>query len=116
MSLTNEEIARAFSTHRFKDAVPYLAEDAVWDLIGDSRLTGKDAVAAACAKSSAYLDSGVTTEFQRVTAVVGDSSVAIDTLAEYTDPGGDKSVVASVDLYNFAGGKLVEIRSYTVEV
>lgn len=116
MSLTNEEIARAFSTHRFKDAVPHMADDVAWDIVGEERLIGRAAVAAACEKSSAYLTSGVTTEFQQVRAVVADDSVVIDTLAEYTDPAGDLSIVKSVDLYRFDAGRLTEITSYNVEL
>ena len=57
----------------------------------------------------------VTTEFQRFRTVVGEESVVVDSLARYTKDGGDVSVVASCDIYDFADdGRITEIVSYTV--
>ena len=69
----------------------------------------------ACERTAAEL-AGVTTEFQRFRTVVGEDSVAVDTLARYTDAAGDVSIVASCDVYDFDGGRITEIVSYTVEL
>jgi ketosteroid isomerase-like protein len=112
---TNEGIARAFSSHRFEGALPHLAEDVVWTLVGSEPLIGPEAVKQACNRTAAYLAS-VTTEFQRFRTVVGDESVVVDSLARYTSDGTDVSVVASCDIYDFVDGRVSEIVSYTVEL
>ena len=38
--LTTEKIARAFSSHRFELALPHLADDVVWTLVGADPLIG----------------------------------------------------------------------------
>ena len=44
-STDKAEIARAFSQHRFADALPHLAPDVRWTIVGYSVLEGADAVA-----------------------------------------------------------------------
>ena len=113
--LTTEKIARAFSSHRFELALPHLADDVVWTLVGADPLIGRKAVKKACERTAAEL-AGVTTEFQRFRTVVGEDSVVVDSLARYTEPGGDVSIVASCDVYDFDDGRITEIVSYTVEL
>ena len=111
---TTEKIARAFSSHRFGFALPYLADDVVWTLVGSEPLIGRKAVKKACERTGEDL-AAVTTEFQRFRTVVGEESVVVDSLARYTKDGGDVSVVASCDIYDFADdGRITEIVSYTV--
>jgi ketosteroid isomerase-like protein len=110
-----EKIARAFSSHRFKEALPHLADDIIWTLVGSEPVIGRKAVKQACKRTGAYL-ADVTTEFQRFRTVVGDESVVVDSLARYTEAGGDVSVVASCDIYDFVDGRVTEIVSYTVEL
>jgi ketosteroid isomerase-like protein len=114
--LTSEKIARAFSSHRFEIALPYLADDIVWTLVGSDPLIGRKKVKKALERTAADL-AAVTTEFQRFRTVVGEDSVVVDSLARYTDAGGDVSIVASCDIYDFDGaGRITEIVSYTVEL
>ena len=111
-----EEIARAFSSHRFEAALSNFADDVIWTLVGASDpVVGRDAVRTVCASTAKDL-ANATTEFQRFRTVVGEDSVAVDSLARYTDPSGKMSVVASCDIYDFAEGLVTEIVSYTVEV
>jgi ketosteroid isomerase-like protein len=112
---TNERIARAFSSHRFEAALPHLADDVVWTIVGSEPVMGPEAVKKACERTAAYL-SNVTTEFQRFRTVVGDESVVVDSLARYTADGADTSIVASCDIYDFVDGRVSEIVSYTVEL
>ena len=108
-----EEIARAFSGHQFEAAYPYLDDDVSWSLVGGQELTGKEAVRAECEESASYL-AGVTTDFRRFRALVGPDWVVIDSLAEYTDPQGEVSAVASCDIYDFSDGLIRRIASYNI--
>jgi ketosteroid isomerase-like protein len=110
-----ERIARAFSSHRFEDALPHLTDDIVWTLVGAEPVMGRKAVKKVCERTAKEL-ADVTTEFQRFRTVVGDESVVVDSLARYTDARGDVSIVASCDIYDFADGRVTEIVSYTVEL
>lgn len=110
-----EKIARAFSSHRFDQALTHLADDVVWTRVGEAPLIGRRAVAKACERTAAEL-TGVTTEFQRFRTVVGEDSVVVESLGRYTGPGGDVSIVASCDVYDFDEERITEIVSYTVEL
>jgi ketosteroid isomerase-like protein len=113
--ITTEKIARAFSSHRFDLALPHLADDICWTVVGTAPMIGRKAVKKAIERTAKDLSS-VTTEFQRFRSVVGEDSVVVDSLARYTDGGGDVSIVASCDIYDFADGRVTEIVSYTVEL
>lgn len=109
-------IAAAFSRHRFAEVYPYLAEDVRWDLVGERPVVGRAEVVSTCEQTAGHLAAGVTTDFRRFRVVAGRDSVVVDSEAEYVDADGGSTVVASCDLYDFAGGRLTAIRSYTVQV
>jgi limonene-1,2-epoxide hydrolase len=115
VELSNEQIAEAFSRHDFEASFPYLAQNVRWNIVGESLVEGKENVISICRESSAYL-MGVTTHFVRFRSVVTDDCVVTDSVAEYSDKEGERSRVASCDLYDFTNGKLSEITSYTVEI
>ena len=113
--LTTDKIPRAFSSHRFVLALPHPADDVMWRVVGADPLVGLKQVKKAIERTGKYL-ADVTTEFQRFRTVVGDESVVVDSLARYTEAGGDVSIVASCDIYDFADGRITEIVSYNVEL
>lgn len=115
MGLTLEQTAHAFSGHHFDDAVPYLAEDATWTIVGAEALTGKQAIVAMCVATTAHL-SNVSTNFAQFKTISAEDCVVIDSVAEYTDPDGKKSIVASCDLFGFRAGQITQIRSYNIEL
>ncbi len=115
MESTIKAIAEAFSRHRFAETYPHLAAEVRWELIGGPTLRGRDAVIEACEHSNRHL-AQTTTEFGKFKTVVGSDSVVIDSLAEYVAVDGQKSVVASCDIYDFVEGVVTTITSYTVEV
>jgi SnoaL-like protein len=110
-----EEIARAISSHRFGEAYPHVADDVSWTLVGEARLEGKEAFIAACERTGEQLQ-GVATDFRHFRTTVADDFVVVDSVAAYTGPDLSTSVVASCDLYGFAGGKLTEMTSYNIEL
>ena len=115
MDLSTEEIARAISSHRFDDAMPYLSEDVVWELVGEDVLVGKQAVVDACASVAAELR-GTETSFDQFKVITGPASVVIDSVAGYRAAEGSLSRVASCDIYDFIGGQVTHIRSYNIEL
>lgn len=114
MSATAREIAQAISTHDFEAALPYLADDVVWIMPGSEGLSGRENVAAACRATAAGL-TGVEIVRDRLLVVDGGERVAIDTRTRYRDADGE-TTVASCDVYEFEGGMLARLTSYTVEV
>lgn len=110
-----EQVAESFSRHGFQDTYPYLADDIVWNIVGNTQIVGKNAVISACDESAAYLKSATTT-FRTFRLIVAADCVVTDTTAEYVGGDGDSSTIASCDIYRFCDGMLCEITSYTLEL
>lgn len=115
MELTNEDVARAISSHHFEAAIPRLSDDIVWTLVGEQPLVGKDAVVTLLEATEAELR-GTDTEFERFRSVAAGDIVVVDSVAHYVDSTGDRSEVASCDIYDFVDGQVTEIRSYNIEL
>jgi len=115
MTSSIEEIAAAISGHHFEDAFPHLADEVTWTMVGGATLVGREAVIEACQESASYL-SGVTTRFRRSRSIAAGDTVVIDSEADYTEAGGDRTTVASCDIYDFTDGMLTAIISYNVEL
>jgi ketosteroid isomerase-like protein len=115
MTMTIESVARAFSSHRFEDALPHMDDDVVWELVGSEDLTGKQAVADVC-ESLAQDLKGVQTTFETFRTIVTGDCAVVDSVARYLSSDSSLSRVASCDIYDFVDGRLVRIRSYNVEL
>ena len=112
--MTNEDTARAFSGHRFEETVDHIAEDVVWNLVGEARLEGRSAVVDACRATATGL-SDVTTTWLRFVSTGDGDVVAVDAIGRYEEKDA-VSVVSSCDIYEFVDGTIRVITSYTVEV
>lgn len=112
--MSNEDVARAFSGHRFEETFDHLAPDMKWILVGQGRVEGAAAVVEACQASAAEMAQVETTWLRFVTAGSGDS-VAVDAIGRYDGPDG-LSVVSSCDIFEFDHGKVTTITSYAVDV
>lgn len=112
--MTNLDVARAFSSHRFTETYGHIAEDVAWILVGEAQLLGRDAVIAAC-EATARENAGVTTSWLRFVATSDGPIVAVDAVGRYSGPDG-VTAVSSCDIYEFADGKIQTITSYAVEV
>jgi ketosteroid isomerase-like protein len=115
VSSSTRAVAEAFSAHRFAEAYPALADDVRWDLVGQDTLVGRQSVVDACEGTLAALAGGTATVERCVVAGDGDV-VAVDTVTRYAGADGSAGRVSSCDVYEFTGGRLTTIRSYTVEV
>ena len=107
-------VGRAFSEHRFDDALDHLATDVKWTIVGYMVLEGADAVRQTCRETLESLE-GTSTEFDRLVTAAGTDVVAVDTVVRYVGPDG-VTAVASCDVYEFDGEKIATITSYAVEV
>lgn len=108
------EIARAFSQHRFIDALPHLAPDVTWTVVGYSVLEGADAVARRCRDTAGSLDD-TTASWDRCLTVVQDDTVVVEVVGRYSRPDG-VTTVATCSIYHFVDGRIASITSYAVEV
>ena len=107
-------VARAFSEHRFDEALGHLAKDVRWTIVGYMVLEGADAVRQTCRETRESLEE-TTTTYDRCVMAVGSDVVAVDTFARYRGPAG-VTAVASCDIYEFTGQEVTAITSYAVEV
>ncbi len=112
--MTNESVARAFSGHRFEEALESLAPDVSWILVGEGRLDGRVAVAKAC-RATAQTNAEVTTSWLRFVSTGDGDVVAVDVVGRYEGPEG-VSTVSSCDIYEFTDGVVHTITSYAVEI
>lgn len=107
-------VGRAFSEHRFEDALDHLARDVKWTIVGYMVLEGADAVRQTCRDTLESLE-GTSVEFDRSVTAAGSDVVAVDTVTRYVRPDG-VTAVASCAVYEFHGEKISSITSYAVEV
>lgn len=107
-------VGRAFSEHRFDDALGHLAKDVKWTIVGGMVLEGADAVRRTCRNTRENL-TGATVQFDRCVTVGDRDTVAVDTVVRYIRPDG-VTAVASCAIYEFDGEAISAITSYAVEV
>lgn len=107
-------VGRAFSEHRFQDALSHLATDVKWTIVGYMVLEGADAVRRTCQETLDSLE-GTSMEFDRSVTAAGTDVVAVDTVVRYVRPDG-VTAVASCAIYEFEGEKIRAITSYAVEI
>ena len=108
------EIARAFSQHRFGEALAHLAPDVRWTIVGYSVLEGADAVARTCRDTAGSLDD-TTASWDHCLTVTQDDTVVVEVVGRYARPDG-VTTVATCYIYEFAAGRIASITSYAVEV
>ncbi|WP_167100985.1 nuclear transport factor 2 family protein [Mycobacterium sp. DL592] len=113
-SFDRVEIARAFSQHRFQDALPHLAADVRWTIVGYSVLEGADAVARTCRDTAGSLGETVA-DWDHCLVVEQGDTVVVEVHGRYT---GQQTVtsVATCYLYTFTDDRIAAITSYAVEV
>ena len=114
MSLTIEQIAEAFCSHRFAKTFPYMADDIIWTMIGREKLIGREAVIAHCNKGLKFLETVSTTELQ-LKIYCAETCVIVEGAAQFQDKEDQTSSVASCDIFRFSDGWLVEIKSYVID-
>jgi hypothetical protein len=112
---TIQEVAEAFSRHRFSEVYPFLHPEVTWTLVGAAKLQGQEQVVQACQNALEGL-ARTTTQFLRFKTIANADSVAVHSVTRYVDAKWLSSIVSSCDLYEFTQGHLTAITSYTAEV
>jgi hypothetical protein len=116
-SMNTQQIAEAFSGHRFAETYDHLAVNGRWVLPGQALIEGRSAVVEACNSSAAEMAQLASAEFGRFVSVAGDRVAAVDAVGRYVSQDGSVSVVSSADIYEFDGdGLATTITSYAVEL
>jgi SnoaL-like domain len=113
-SLTKSQVADAFCRHRFPETYASLDDEVEWRLVGGSPIRGKPAVMAACEESAMEL-AGVSTSFSRFRVIEAADCAIVESEAEYR-ASADTSRVASCDIFDFVGDRVMSITSFTVEL
>lgn len=115
MSMNIDQIAESFSKHGFAATYSSMADDIKWNIVGGQELVGRDAVIGMCEQSAAYLAT-VATTFMQFKVTRAEFCVVVESVAQYKDAEDQISSVASCDIYQFSGERLVEITSYNIEL
>ena len=115
MSLDIYQIAEAFSSHRFIETYPYLADEIKWNIVGSEELMGRKAVIARCEESAKYLET-VSTTFTKLKITRAENCAVVEGAAQFQDQENQTSSVASCDVFQFSDGRLIEITSYAIEL
>jgi hypothetical protein len=110
-----ESLATAFSTHEFDRVLPHIADDVVWELVGNQTIEGKYMVERLVSLTTDGL-AGSTVTVRSARSIVGDGIVVVDTVTHYDHPSDGVTLVASCDLYDHADGLITRIRSYSVDL
>jgi len=113
---TIQQLAEAFSSHRFEEVYDHLADDVRWVVPGQATTEGREAVVAVCAGALAEL-TDTTTTFTRFVSVADARTAAVDAVGRYVGADGSTYVVSSADVYELDDdGRLAVITSYVVEL
>ena len=108
MRPSNKEISEAFATGNYKFAEAYLADNIVWNILGENPVVGKDAVLEVGKLSQ--LESFPTITIK--TVVSEGNYVVIESTGEANTKNGQPYNQTYCDIYRFSEGKLQEITTY----
>ena len=98
--MTITAIAKAFSNGEFEKIYPFIADNAIWVVVGEGTFIGKDAIRKNCEQVSNYFKS-VTTNFNTINVVTQDNNVVINGTAEFLKDNTRVSFVNACDVYEF---------------
>jgi hypothetical protein len=115
IALSKKEIAESFSTGKFENTFPYLSEDVVWRLVGDSEIVGKSEVVLNCQKTTAHHDL-VQNIFTTEEVIKDHNKVVIRGKGEFIRKGKRVKLLAACDVYEFNDKDQVKkISSFCIE-
>ncbi len=113
--MTKPEIATAFSNGEFNKITDFIADDALWEVIGEDKYVGKSAIIDNCNQVGQYFRS-VTTNFKTLNVIPENNKVVVNGTAEFIRDGKRISFVSACDLYEFNDrDQIQKITSYCIQ-
>jgi hypothetical protein len=113
--MSKPEIAIAFSNGEFENATEFIADNAIWEVIGEDKFVGKNAIIENCNQVGQYFKS-VTTNFKTLNVISEANKVVVNGTAEFIRDGKRISFVSACDLYEFNElNQISKITSYCIE-
>ena len=108
------EIAIDFSNGEFEKVLPYLSDNIVWKVIGESVFKGKSEVMANCEQTAAYFKT-VETDFKTNDVIVSENKVVVRGTGDFLRNGHPINHVVACDVYEFSADlKIENIESYCI--
>lgn len=112
--MTKKQIAELFSGGQFEMTFPHLSENIKWDIFGEKKLQGKQAVVEHCEQTAQYFNS-VTTDFRTYNIIEDANKIAINGKGEFIRNGKTVAIVNACDVYEFdKAGLLQKVSSYCI--
>lgn len=113
-TMSNLEIAEAFSSGKFEQTYNRLAENIEWTVFGEKVMQGKDQVIAECDEVKEYFNS-ITTDFTNYNSIGNGNRIAINGHALFIRDGKTVAEVNACDVYEFdENGLITSIKSYCI--
>lgn len=114
MKHAQKEIAESFSNGNFELTFPYLAENIVWNVVGENLFNGKIKVIENCKQTSEYFKS-IETDFKTEDVIVAEDKVIIRGTGEFIRDGKRVNLITACDVYEFNdNNELKAITSYCI--
>lgn len=114
--MTITAIAKAFSNGEFKKIYPFVADNAIWVVMGEGTFTGKDAILKNCEQVSNYFKS-VTTNFNTINVITQENKVVVTGTAEFLNDDKRIALVSACDIYEFDGNQKIQtITAYCIPI
>ncbi|MGB5361971.1 MAG: nuclear transport factor 2 family protein [Aureibaculum sp.] len=115
MRPSKKEIAILFSNGKFENIMDYLSDAIVWNVIGEIKFEGKNAVKKNCEQTAEYFKS-VQTDFKTNDILVSENKVIILGTAEFKRDRKRINLVSACDVYEFNEKSEIEkITSFCIQ-
>jgi len=114
MDFSKQKLAKLFSVGKFDDVIPYISDDVIWNVIGETVFIGREEVINNCKQTAEYFKS-VQTEFKTHDVIVSNNKVIIIGTAEFLRNGKSLNFISACDIYEFnIKNKIEKIASYCI--
>jgi ketosteroid isomerase-like protein len=111
-----EEISLLFSLGEFDKTFNFIADDAVWEIVGENNFVGKTAIISNCEQVSNYFKT-VECNFTTHKVIVQEKTVIITGTAEFSRENKILSKISACDIYEFDNQLLIQkTTSYCIEI
>ncbi|WP_107038646.1 nuclear transport factor 2 family protein [Brumimicrobium mesophilum] len=115
MKLSIKEIAENFSKGEFERVTDFLSENVVWNIVGENKFQGKNAVIKNCNQTATYFKT-IDTDFRTKDVLVLENKVIITGTAEFSKGGEILNLISACDFYHFnENEEIIEISSYCIQ-